>query len=130
MNTKTTSTRATKTLSALALGLSLTLTSQFANAGHDTSAMDPYIESALIDVCKSTLTDRTYKMRKTIEGYNLNTKTVAMKVMCNGANISDFAAQNGALKTSSYLERSLGDVSISDVASNSNEKLSVYFTVK
>ena len=97
MNTNITTNRLTKTLSVVALGLSMAAVSQTASAGNQ--PLDPYIESALIDVCKSTLTNRTYKMKKTIDGYNLNTQTVAMKVMCNGANISDFAAQNGAHKT-------------------------------
>mgnify|MGYP000209266344 CR=1 FL=1 len=90
------------------------------------NAMDPQIESALIDVCKSTLTNSVIKYRKTAKSYNLRDKTIALKVMCNGDDIIDFAQKYGAYKTAARLERSVsGHVNIIDVAKV--EKINVNF---
>lgn len=89
-------------------------------------AMDRYMESALIDVCKSTLTNSVMKYHKTAKSYNLKDKTVALKVMCNGDDIIDFAQKYGANKTAARLERSIsGSVDIIDVAKV--EKINVNF---
>jgi hypothetical protein len=114
-----------KTLMALALGVTLGMTTSGVSA--ESRVLDPYIESALIDVCKSALSNNVLRMNRTIKGYHLKTKTVAMKVMCNGENISNFAYTNGADRTGAKLEKSLGSVSIDDIAMNSSDKLSVYF---
>ncbi len=90
------------------------------------NAMDKQIESALIDVCKSTLTDSVAKFHRTAKSYNLKEKTVALKVMCNGNDIIDFAQKYGAYKTAARLERSVsGHVDIIDVAKV--EKINVNF---
>lgn len=79
-------------------------------------AMDKNIENALIDVCQSAASDKNYRMNKTIKGYNLKHKTVALKVMCNGDDIIAFAEKRGATKTAARLQESIGGVEIIDVA--------------
>ena len=79
-------------------------------------AMDEHIEAALIDVCKSTLTNSVAKFTKTTKSFNLNDKTVALKVMCNGDDIISFAENHGAYKTAARLESSIGNTNIIDVA--------------
>jgi hypothetical protein len=92
------------------------------------NAMDKYVESALIDVCKSALSKTTYKYRETAKSYNLRDKTIALKVMCNGKDIIDFAQMHGAYKTAARLERSIsGHVNIIDVAEL--KKINVDFTL-
>lgn len=89
-------------------------------------AMDKHIETALIDVCKSALTNNVTKYQKTANSYNLQNKIVAMKVMCNGEDIITFAQKYGANKTAARLESSIsGNVNIIDVAAI--EKINVNF---
>ena len=85
------------------------------------------MENALIDVCKAAQSNNTLRLTKTVDSYRLKTKTVAMKVVCNGENISEFAATHGANRTADRLNNSLGDVSIEDVALNTTDKLYVNF---
>ncbi|GLP95420.1 DUF3718 domain-containing protein [Paraferrimonas sedimenticola] len=91
----------------------------------DKQAMSPYIENALIDVCKAAMSDNVFRMNKTIKSYRLKTKTVALKVVCNGEDITTFAANQGANRTSERLERSVGSVGIQDIAMH--QKLQVTF---
>lgn len=89
-------------------------------------AMDKYVESALIDVCKTSLKNNVVKFNKTVSSYNLPTKKVALKVMCNGDDIITFAEKHGAIKTAAQLERSIKhNVNIIDVAKV--EKINVNF---
>lgn len=97
--------------------------SMFSFSSH---AMDKYVETALIDVCKSSLTNKVAKFRKVNKAYNLREKTIAMKVMCNGDDIITFAEKHNANKIAALLERSIsGNVSIIDVAAV--EKIKVNF---
>tara|TARA_Y100000034_G_scaffold130338_1_gene188631 strand:- start:983 stop:1357 length:375 start_codon:yes stop_codon:yes gene_type:complete len=89
------------------------------------NAMDKQTENALVEVCKSAASDKSYKMHKTINEFNLSHKTVALKVMCNGQDIIAFAESRGAEKTAARLQRSIGDVDIIDVAALS--KINVTF---
>lgn len=91
------------------------------------NSMTPHIENALIDVCKAAKSNNTIRFTNTVKEYRLKTKTVALKVVCNGENISDFAATHGAYKTSDKLNQSMGNVSLEDVALNSNNKFYVNF---
>ncbi|WP_371189441.1 DUF3718 domain-containing protein [Thalassotalea maritima] len=120
----------TAALTAVLLSTALYSTTVQAHGGGSSSAgspMSPYMETALIDVCKSSLSNNTIRFSDTVDSYRMKTKTVAMKVVCNGENIADFAANNGAYKTAERLNESLGDVSIEDVALNANEKFYVNF---
>ncbi len=107
------------TLAAIASTIVLT------GVSFNSMAMDKRIESALIDVCKSAMSDSIYRYNKTAKGYNLKDKTVALKVMCNGDDIITFAEKHGAIRTAAKLQHSIGGVSITDVAALS--KVNVTF---
>jgi hypothetical protein len=112
-----------KSLTTTIMTLSLLSAASFSS-----NAMDKRTELALIDVCKSTLSNNIIKYKKATNSYNLRDKTVALKVMCNGDDIIDFAQKHGAYKTAARLERSIsGNVSITDVAKV--EKMNVNFTL-
>jgi hypothetical protein len=107
-----------KTLLALAASLpvlAMSLPSQ--------AAMSPYMEKALIDVCKAAKSNSLIKLNGTTKSYRLKTKTVALKLMCNGEDVISFAESNGADKTAAKLQRSIGNVSIIDVAAMSKVKV-------
>jgi hypothetical protein len=82
------------------------------------SAMDRYVEQALVSVCKASMSNSVTKLHKTAKSYNLKEQTIALKVMCNGEDIITFAQQHGAYKTAARLENKIqkGKVSITDVA--------------
>ncbi len=88
------------------------------------AAMDPYMESALIEVCKAAISNSPMKLSRTTKGYHLKTQTVALKLMCNGQDVISFAESYGADKTAAKLQKSLGNVSITDVAALSKLKVS------
>lgn len=83
---------------------------------NSTAGMDPYLENALISVCKSAQSDDLLDMRKTIKSYRLKEQTVASHVVCNGEDITSFALSNGATRTAGHLEKRLGDREIVDLA--------------
>lgn len=89
------------------------------------AAMTPYIETALIDVCKAAKTNQVHRFNKTMKSYNLKDKTVALKVMCNGSDIISYAERNGATETAAKLQESIGNVQITDMAALS--KINVTF---
>lgn len=103
----------------------LTSATCLAGATFSANAMDSYVENALIDVCKAAKSDDIFRLNRTAKSYNLKDKTVALKVMCNGDDIIAFAEKHGATKTAAKLERSVGGVSITDVAAVS--KINVSF---
>ena len=86
----------------------------------------PYTDAALVDVCKSAQSNKVYKLKSVMKSYRLQDKTVALKVMCNGDDIITFAEKNGATKTADKLQKSIGNVSITDVAVI--DKINVTFT--
>ncbi|TLU66429.1 DUF3718 domain-containing protein [Thalassotalea litorea] len=90
-------------------------------------AMSSYMETALIDVCRSAESNNLVRFNKTMKEYRLKTQTVALKVVCNGENIPDFAATHGAYRTAERLNESLEDVSIEDVALQSQDKIHVNY---
>ncbi|MDN3653110.1 DUF3718 domain-containing protein [Thalassotalea ponticola] len=108
-------------LSTAALSSALAVTPANANA------MSSYMENALIDVCKAAQSNNTIRFGKAVDSYRLKTETVALKVVCNGENIADFAATHGAYKTADRLNDALGDVSIEDVADNKTQRYYVNF---
>ena len=106
-----------KTLTALTASLTvlaLSLPSQ--------AAMTPHTEQALIDVCKAVKSDSVKKLKGVTDSYRLETKTVALKVMCNGENVINFAESNGANRTAAKLQESIGKVDITDLAATSKIK--------
>ena len=87
------------------------------------AAMSPYMEKALIDVCKAAKSNSILKLKSTTKSYRLQTKTVALKLMCNGEDVISFAESYGADKTAARLQKSIGNVSITDVAALSKVKV-------
>lgn len=85
-----------------------------------------YMKTALIDVCKAAQSNKVIKLKSAMKSYRLQDKTVALKVMCNGDDIITFAEKSGATKTANQLQKSIGEVSITDVAVI--DKISVTFT--
>lgn len=90
------------------------------------AAMSPYMKTALADVCKAAMSDKIHRLNNTSKSYRLKPKTIALKVMCNGDDIISFAENHGAYKTAAKLQKSLGNVSITDTAAIT--KLNVTFT--
>jgi hypothetical protein len=90
------------------------------------AAMSPYMETALVNVCKAAMSNKVYKLNNTTKSYRLKDKTVALKVMCNGDDIIAFAEKHGADRTAAKLQRSIGSVSIIDTAAV--DKFNVTFT--
>ena len=80
------------------------------------AAMSPYMESALIEVCKASISNNVMKLNRTTKKYHLKNKTVALKLICNGEDVISFAKHYGADKTAARLQKSIGNVSITDVA--------------
>ncbi|NQY49083.1 MAG: DUF3718 domain-containing protein [Colwellia sp.] len=107
-----------KTLVALAASLPLIAISLPSQA-----AMDPYLENALINVCKAAKSNSILKLNSTTKGYRLKNKTVALKLVCNGQDVISFAESYGADKTAARLQQSIGNVSITDVAALSKVKV-------
>ena len=110
-------------LTKVVLGVSTGLTLSLATSA--SFAMNPNVEHALIDTCKSTLSNSPMKVRKTIKSHRLDMKTVALKVMCNGQDIIAFAEKHGADKSAEKLQDSIGGVKITDVAKA--ERINVNF---
>jgi rhamnogalacturonyl hydrolase YesR len=80
------------------------------------AAMDSYIETALVSVCKASATNKLHKFHSAKKAHRLSSKTIAMKVSCNGQDISSYALSQGANKTAAHLDDAVGDVSIAEIA--------------
>jgi hypothetical protein len=100
-------------------------TTLLAGASFNTFAMDTYIESALVDVCKSAQKGNLREFNQKTKSYKLSDKNIAMKVMCNGDDIIEFASKHGSDRVAAKLESSIGGVSITDMAAIS--KINVGF---
>jgi len=112
-------TKVKTTLLALTAALPLLTMSMSTQA-----AMSPHMETALVNVCKAALSNSVLKLSKTTKQYRLQNKTVALKLMCNGEDVISFAEHYGADKTAAKLQKSLGNVSITDVAALSKVNVS------
>jgi hypothetical protein len=75
-----------------------------------------YIDTALVEVCKAAQSNKIFKLKSAIKSNRLHYKIVALKVMCNGGDIITFAEKNGATKTVYKLQKSLGNISITNLA--------------
>lgn len=105
----------TTTLIALATTFAFTSSAQAA-------PMSSHMENALVKVCQSALSNNVNHLNNTAKAFNLDHKTVALKVVCNGDDIITFAEKNGAHKTAAQLEKSIGHVSILEVAATEKSK--------
>ena len=113
-------TKVKSTLLALATAMPLLAMSITSHA-----TMSPKIESALIEVCEAAASNNVMKLTKTTKEHRIQNRTVALKLMCNGEDVITFAEQAGATKTAAKLQKSIGNVEITDVAALS--KVNVTF---
>ncbi|QQO84510.1 DUF3718 domain-containing protein [Shewanella algae] len=93
------------------------------------AAMDPYIEQALIQVCKSSASNSMIAFSNTLREYRINEQRVFPRLVCNGESLHQFAMSHGADRTAKKIGRFLpGKVTISDMAMiPEEEKLYVSF---
>ncbi|WP_371186743.1 DUF3718 domain-containing protein [Thalassotalea maritima] len=101
-------------MKALAIATLLASTMSLTNTSH--AAMDPYLENALVSICKEAQSDNVLSMRRTIKGYRMSETNVAQNLVCNGEPVIEFAENNGAYKTASHLQKRVADSEIIDLA--------------
>lgn len=112
-----------------AFGVSLLTLSCFSMA-ESGGYMSEHVENGLIRICKSAAMDKSIHMNKNIRALRLKTKTVALNVVCNGEDIITFAEGYGATKTTAKLSRSIGSVSVTDIAAKRHFDLDVSFDME
>jgi len=93
----------------------------------ESSYLPHYVEQGLIKICKTAAQDKLLNMNKSIKELNLKHKVVALNVVCNGQDIISFADRYGAERTTARLNRSVGTVEVTDIASIGNKKYDVTF---
>ncbi len=106
----------------------MTLTAILLNftALNASAAMEPKLESTLIEVCKTGLSDNTFRFNKTMRDNRINKAIIFPNLICNGESFYNFALSNGANKIASRIKPyAKTNTSITDLASN--YKLSVKF---
>ncbi|GAA6186839.1 DUF3718 domain-containing protein [Aliiglaciecola sp. NS0011-25] len=62
-------------------------------------------EASLIKVCKALKSDNPRQLQKAIKSGNLNYKTIAKGLVCNGKSAFEFAAMHEAHETAGFLAR-------------------------
>ena len=86
-------------------------------AFNTSAAMDPYIEKALIDVCKAGASDSMYKLHNTVKAYRINKQRIYPRLVCNGETFHQFTINHGSDKTAKHISRYVeGNVKIKDIA--------------
>ncbi|RHW77737.1 DUF3718 domain-containing protein [Colwellia sp. RSH04] len=113
-----------KTAKSLTLGITATL-SLLVMSLPSQAATPSYMETALISVCKAAQSNSVQKLNQQTKTFRLKKRTVALGVMCNGEDIISFAETHGADKTAAKLQKSISNVSITDIAAVS--KINVSF---
>ena len=78
--------------------------------------LTPYMEGALVSVCRSTLSNSPAMYKKALKAYRLQAKTVAQKLVCNGEDVGSFAATHGADRVSGVIRKHQSHVDIIDLA--------------
>ena len=84
------------------------------------AAMGPYMKDALVNICKAVKTDKMLRYTSTVKYYRLNDKIIAENLMCNGDNVITFAEKHQAYKIAARLNRSLGQVEITDIVARNS----------
>ncbi|QSX31067.1 DUF3718 domain-containing protein [Shewanella cyperi] len=81
-----------------------------------TAAMDPYVETTLISVCKTGLSNNQVQFTKTMQENRINESRIFPRLVCNGESFHQFAINNGADRTANRIARYLpGKVTIHDL---------------
>jgi hypothetical protein len=58
--------------------------------------IDPFVENALIQVCKSVQLNKVYKVNASLREFNLNVDIINEMRVCNDQSVRDFTISNGA----------------------------------
>ncbi|WP_199609403.1 DUF3718 domain-containing protein [Flocculibacter collagenilyticus] len=104
---------------------SASLASVSFSASSANAPMDPYIETALVNVCKSVIKNSPISLKKTVRGYRLKMDTITEKLMCNNETPYQFALTHNADRNARLLKT--GSVEIKDIAAvDAVEKYYVY----
>jgi len=108
-----------KTTLTLAASLPLVFASMSSQA-----SMDPTLEKELVSICKAAASDNVMRLKDKLSSARLTEHNVAFNLSCNNTDLITFAEQNNANKTANKLRNSIGQVSITDVASLSTINVS------
>ncbi|WKE66639.1 DUF3718 domain-containing protein [Gallaecimonas kandeliae] len=76
------------------------------------------MKSALVDVCKASISNKTFLLTHKVKEYRLTYPTIAAKLVCNGQSVYNFAKDYGADRTAAQIfERGrMGVVTIQDIS--------------
>jgi len=113
-----------KTAKSVLFGITSTL-SVLAISLPSQAATPTHMETALVSVCKAAQSNSVQKLKQQTKAFRLRERTVALGVVCNGEDIISFAETHGADKTAAKLQKSISNVSITDIAAVS--KINVTF---
>ncbi len=81
------------------------------------SYLTPTVEKGLVKVCKTAAKDQLHQMHSTMKKHDWSYRLMSLNVMCNGQDLISFAEQYGAKKTTAKLIKSIGSISVTDLAS-------------
>ena len=107
-------------LPALALGVS-------SHAVAQNTYLTPTVEKGLIKVCKTAAKDQLHQMHLTMKKQDWSFRQMSLNVMCNGQDLISFAERYGAKKTTAKLIKSIGNISVTDIASTRDYNFDVSF---
>jgi len=89
--------------------------------------LTPTVEKGLIKVCKTAAKDQLHQMHLTMKKQNWSFRDMSLNVMCNGTDLISFAESYGAERTTSKLIKSLGTISVTDIAATRELNYDVTF---
>lgn len=89
--------------------------------------LTPTIEKGLIKVCKTAAKDQLHQMYLTMKKHDWSYRLMSLNVVCNGQDLISFAERYGAKKTTSKLMKSIGEISVTDIASTRQYHYDVTF---
>jgi len=88
------------------------------------AAMDSYVESALIEVCKASISNKPHQLNGKVKEHRLTYPVIANKLMCNGQSVYHFAKDHNADRTAAliFTRGNLGTVTIEDLAQTAGDQ--------
>ncbi len=87
--------------------------------------LTPTVEKGLQKVCKTAAKDQLHQMHSTMKENDWSFRLMSLNVMCNGQDLISFAEGYGAENTTARLIRSLGTISVTDIAAVNQHKYDV-----
>ncbi|WP_371186065.1 DUF3718 domain-containing protein [Thalassotalea maritima] len=91
--------------------------------------MDSHLHTALVDTCKSAISNNTLHFKRTLKSYRLNEATIAHNLVCNGESVIDFASRHNAHEIALRLSAIVGTTSITDLAQIETVTYEVSFNI-